>query len=782
MSARAAVATGEVAVTIGATGQGMVAGDLVNMAARLQAAAPSNGVLVDDTTRRVVGDVVVFTHAADRTLKGRSRPLTIWRATALAGAPQGREAGHAGPFVGRERELGELVELQRQTVTARRSRLVSVVGIAGIGKSRLVLELERHLDVAPDPVAFHVGRAPSYGEGITFAPLAEMVRRRAGIQEGTKAELALRQLASTLETVVPDDVERRWIEPRLATLLDAGSEMLFEREELFAAWRRFFEWVAQWAPAMLVFEVLQWADPALLDFIDHLATASRDHPILIVALARPELLERRPTWGAGHRSFTALRLEPLAPDAMGALLRGLAPHLPPATVQRIVDHAGGVPLYGVEVVRMLLDRGGEPAGSDAPGGAPVPAAELLIPETLHSLVSARIDALPAPDRRVLLAASVLGRRFHPDALVAIAGLTPGDGRQRIAALVERELVTTDDELRSPGRGQLSFVQEAVRDVAYRTLSRRERRALHVAAADHLAAIGDDELVEAVAEHLVSAHGAAPDHRDAPEAAERAIDALHRAATRALALRVPARALTHLQRALALTGDDARRAALWPEAAEAARGAALFDLAETYLRRLIDWQAANGDRGAVARARAELASLMLATARHDSALDDLEGALEGIRRPVDRPVLGRAGRPAGACPHAGGAPRAGARVGEPDARRGRTPRPAGGRRRRAHHQEHGPAAARQRRSRTRGPAAGHHRRLWPVAPRRRAPSPQQPRLGDRGRRPARRDGDRPGRPRPCAPRRSRRHGAPADRRRLRPRHRHRRMGHGDGPAR
>ncbi|MGZ6213943.1 MAG: ATP-binding protein [Candidatus Limnocylindria bacterium] len=629
LSARAAVGSGEAAASPGVEGQGIVAGDLVNTAARLQAVAPSSGVLVDETTRRLVGDAVAFEAIGPMTLKGKSRPVTTWRAADVAGErPKGRAAGHVGPFVGRRAELQELVDLYARTVAARRSRVVSVVGIAGIGKSRLVWEFERYLDALPEALALHVGRAPSYGEGITFAPLAEMVRRRARISEGTEAELARRQLARTLDELVPDTAERRWIGPRLATLLDPGLPIEFDRDELFAAWRRFFEWVSEWAPALLIFEDLQWAEPALLDFIDHLATWSRAHPILIVTLARPELLDGRPTWGVGHHSFTAIQLEPLTDEEMAELLRGLRPDLPLDAVRRIVERAGGVPLYGVEVLRMLVDRG--QAREPDHGFELLDTLDRLqVPDTLRSLVSARIDALPPAERGMLLSASVLGSRFHPDALAAISRLEPAEAHTRIAALVRREFITVDDEPRSPGRGQLSFVQEVVRDVAYGTVSLRDRRRLHLAAADHLEGRRDDELVEAVAEHLVEAHAAGPGHADAPAVARRAVDALRLAAARELALRVPAQALARLLRALELADDEAMRAVLWHEAAIAARATPRFDLAETFLRRLIDWQRANGQPGEAARSMAQLASLLLATERHGSALDDLEAALEGV---------------------------------------------------------------------------------------------------------------------------------------------------------
>jgi tetratricopeptide (TPR) repeat protein len=586
-------------------------------------------VLVDEITRRVAGDALAFEPASAAVLRGKRAPVATWRALGPADARgRGRAAGHSGPFVGRAGELAELIDLQRRTVADGRGRLVSVFGIAGIGKSRLAWEFERHLDALAEPVALHVGRAPAYGEGITFAPLAEMVRRRARITEGTDTEVALRQLVTTLTELVPNDQERQWVEPRLATLLDPGSHAEFERDELFAAWRRFFERVADWAPTLLIFEDLQWADPALLDFIDYLATWSRRHRMLIVALARPELLDRRPMWGSGHHSFTAIHLERLSDESMAELLTGLAPGLPDDAVRRICESAGGVPLYGVEVLRMLSDRGrARVENGRIELGGPIDRAQ--IPETLHALISARIDALPAPDRSLLLPGAVLGRRFHPDALAAISGLETGEARDRIAALVRRELFAVDDELRSPGRGQLTFLQDVVREVAYRTLSRHERRSLHVAAAGHLESLLDQELVEAIAEHLAAAHAASPDHPDAPAVARRAVDALRLAAKRAMALHVPARALAHLEKALELVDTDDVRAALWDEAAVAARGAARFELAEQLLRRLVAWRIAAGQRAEAARAQAQLASLLFSLEQNEAAVGDLEAALEGI---------------------------------------------------------------------------------------------------------------------------------------------------------
>ena len=278
----------------------------------------------------------------------------------------------------------------------RRMRVVAISGQAGLGKSRLVWELEKYLDgLAADRIFYwHQGRSPSYGEGVTYWALGEMVRRRAGIAEAEDAEATRAKLRTTLETFVTDPEERRRLEPALGALLGIDNADWAQREQLFSAWRTFFERIAERGPTVLVFEDLQWADEGLLDFIEHLFDWSRDKAILIVTLARPELLERRPNFGQGRHAFVAIHLEPLTDEAMSDLLRGLVPTMPEEDLRRIVARAEGVPLYAVETIRALIDGGHlvrhdslyEPAGT-------LPT--LDIPPTLRALIASRLDALEA---------------------------------------------------------------------------------------------------------------------------------------------------------------------------------------------------------------------------------------------------------------------------------------------------------------------------------------------------------------------------------------------------
>ena len=631
LTARAAVTTGEAAVTLGANGQGMVAGDLVNIAARLQARAPLGGVLVDASTRQMAKQAAAFESVGSLTLKGRATRLAAFRVTkGTLGRPGHRRGPHTGPFVGRDRELRELRELFGGVTRERRSRLVSVTGIAGIGKSRLAWEFHEYLDGLPEDVAWHAGRAPAYGEDITFAAVAEMVRRRIRVTDDVPPELARRQLATALGEFVRDEAERRWMEPRLGVLLGGSANGPFERDELFAAWRRFFERVSDLSPAVLVFEDLQWADPGLLDFIEHLASWTREHPILILGLARPELLDRRRAWGAALGSFTALHLERLPDTAMRQLLTGHAPNMPDGLVRQILERAGGVPLYAVEVVRILADRGAaKHDGAHERSGHATPSEGIEVPDSLHGLIAARIDALPVPERRLLLAAALLGRRFRQEALIAVAAADPAITRERIDGLVRRELLAVDEERSSPGHGELGFVQDLVREVAYQTLARSERRTLHLAAARYLESRGDDELAESLAHHLVEVHRLAPDHPDAPRIARRAVAALRRAATDAIRLHVPERALGKLELALQLNEIPEQRATLLEEAAAAARAAARLEVAEEHLRELVDLLAEAGMPREEASARAQLASVLLTAQRNEPALQELESALEAI---------------------------------------------------------------------------------------------------------------------------------------------------------
>ncbi len=308
LSARAGVLTGEAAVTLGASNQGMVAGDLVNTASRLQSVAPPGTVIVGEATRQSAESAIVFEPLGEQDLKGKVSPVPAYRALRVVAQRGGVGRGDQleAPFMGRDSELRLVKDLFHAAPREKRPRLVSIIGQAGIGKSRLAWEFLKYIDGIKMTVLWHQGRSPAYGEGISFWALAEMVRSRVGLLELDDAATTRAKLAQALETHVPDEAERRWMGPRLEQLLGMADADGGGREDLFAAWRTFFERVAGDNTLVMVFEDLHWADSGQLDFIDHLLEWSRGSAIYIVTLARPELLERRPNWGAGQRSSPAL--------------------------------------------------------------------------------------------------------------------------------------------------------------------------------------------------------------------------------------------------------------------------------------------------------------------------------------------------------------------------------------------------------------------------------------------------------------------------------------------
>ncbi len=623
LRARAGVLTGEAAVTLGATDQGMVAGDLVNTASRIQSAAEPGTVLVGDATRRASDAAIAYADAGEHQLKGKSEPVLLHRALRIVASRggEGRSVGFEAPFVGRDRELRLMKELFHATADDRRAHLISVVGVAGIGKSRLGWEFEKYVDGLVDSAWWHKGRCLAYGEGVSYWALAEMVRMRARITEDEPAEAATTKLRATLEEIVLDAAERAFVEPRLLHLLGLTDRVAPDREDLFSAWRLFFERMAEQEPVILVVEDLQWADSALVDFLSYLLEWSRSHPILVVTLARPEVVERHPGFGATVRNAASLALEPLPDEAIDALLRGLVPGLPDEPLARIRERADGIPLYAVETVRMLLDRGALEPGD---GGYRV-VGELdahAVPETLHALIAARLDGLDPEARRLLQDASVLGKTFAPRGLAALSGLDDHVVDEVLSGLVRKELLFLDSDPRSPERGQYGFLQALVQRVAYDTLSRHDRKQRHLAAARYLAedaGLDPDEIAEVIAAHYADAAAADESAADAAEIRARAREWLERAGERATSLAATEEAQRAFTSAASLTDDAPTRAALLERAGNTARAGARMADAERLLVDARDLYSAAGDTHAAARTTAGIARAVWQLGRIEEAV-------------------------------------------------------------------------------------------------------------------------------------------------------------------
>ena len=581
LAARCGVVTGEVAVTLGAVGEGMVAGDAVNTASRVQATAEPGQVLADAVTRRLAGSAVGFADAGEHALKGKAEPARLWRATRVLAGVGGsqRVDGLEAPLTGRDAELRTVRDLFHAAADRRVPRLVLVSGPAGVGKSRLGWEFEKYADGLKAEVWWHRGRCLSYGEGVVFWALAEIVRQRLGIAEEDPAEAAAGKLAEGLARYVPDPGERGYAGVRLGRLLGVAAEgdggEVLSREELFAGWRLFFERLAGVQPVVLVVEDAQYADAGLLDFLDYLIDWTRDLPVYVLVLARPELGQARPGFGAGRNRIT-LTLDPLDAASMDQLVDALVPGMPAAVRAKVTGQAQGIPLFAVETIRSLVDRdivqpfeGVYRLTGDV--------GELAVPDSLHALLAARLDALDPEVRRLVADAAVLGATFPAEALIAVSGQDEAVVRAALAELVRREVLSVSADRLSPERGSYGFAQEMLRQVAYDTLSRRDRKARHLAVAAHLRAAfpGDgEEVAEVIARHYLDALDAVPEDGDAGQIRGQAIAALTRAAERAGRTGAPAQAAASYADAARLTqagttDGHAAAAVLWEHAAEAA---------------------------------------------------------------------------------------------------------------------------------------------------------------------------------------------------------------------
>jgi tetratricopeptide (TPR) repeat protein len=468
-----------------------------------------------------------------------------------------------------------------------------------------------------------------------------MVRMRCRIAEEEEPASALAKLQTTLSEYLLDEEERRFVEPRLAHLLGLEERQARGQEELFGAWRLFFERLSDADPVAMVFEDMHWADASLLDFVEYLLEWSRDHPLYVITLARPELLERRPTWGAGSRTFSAIYLEPLSEQAMQDLLAGLVPGLPQELRARILARAEGVPLYAVETVRMLLDRGllVQEGSVYRPVG---PIETLEVPETLQALISARLDGLSTEERRLLQDGAVFGKTFTRQALTTISGLEASQLEPLLAGLVRKEVLSIQADPRSPEHGQYGFLQDLVRRVAYETLSKRERKARHLAAAMQIEqAFVSEEVVEVLASHYLAAYEAAPEDPDGEEIKQRAGELLARAGERAASLAASEEAEHYFEQAASLAQQPHEQARLLERSGEMALRGGRSEPAKTRFEQALALFADAGERHQAARVTARLGDVEWRRGQLDEALERMERAwaeLEGEEPDADIAAL------------------------------------------------------------------------------------------------------------------------------------------------
>jgi class 3 adenylate cyclase/tetratricopeptide (TPR) repeat protein len=553
LAVRIGINTGEAVVALGARpieGEGMVTGDVVNTAARLQTVAPPGGIAVGESSYLATRDVFDYESLEPVRVKGKSRPLPVWRAIAARARFGSDLRRHAVPLVGREMERTLLQGVFERGLRDSSVQLVTIVGEPGVGKSRLVFELDSYVDEHADLITWREGRCLPYGEGITFWALGEIVKAQAGILESDAPET----VAGKLERAVPErEPDREWLKARLGPLVGLDGPAA-EREESFTAWRRFLEALAAARPTVLVFEDLHWADPALLDFLEHVADWSEGIPLLLVCTARPELYEQHPQWAGGTRNATTISLSPLSGEETTKLVTELLDQAAlPAEVQApLVERAGGNPLYAEEFVRMLIDRGMLVRKGHT--WTLVEGSEIPFPESVQALIAARLDTLP-PERKALLQdAAVLGKVFWAGAVAAMGDREEARVRETLHELSRKELVHPARATTMEGEAEYSFSHILIRDVAYAQIPRGSRAARHCLAArwiEQKAPERIEDLADMLAHHYVqaleltrSAGG------DASHLVDQAVRFLALAGDRALALDVP-RAEQSYARALEL---------------------------------------------------------------------------------------------------------------------------------------------------------------------------------------------------------------------------------------
>jgi class 3 adenylate cyclase/tetratricopeptide (TPR) repeat protein len=568
LQVRIGINTGEAVVALGAkpeAGEGMVTGDVVNTASRLQASAPVDAIAVSDATYRATERVFTYEELDPVQVKGKAKPLAVWQplaARARFGADVMRT--HTTPLVGRELEKPLLIGTFERAAQQRSCQLVTVVGEPGVGKSRLCSELFRYIDERPGLVTWRQGRCLPYGDGIAFWALGEIVKAQCAILESDSPEVA----AAKLDDALPaNDPDRAWLKARLAPLVGAGGEPAAQQES-FTAWRRFLESIASQRPAVLVFEDLHWADEALLSFLEYLADWSEGVPLLLLCAARPELFEHRPHFGANARNAQRINLTPLSDDETARLLSLLLEQaVLPAEAQRtLLERTGGNPLYAEEFARLLADRGLIAGELD----------DVPFPDSVQALIAARLDTL-SPERKSLLQdAAVLGKVFWAGALAEIGRREPPEVELALHELTRKELVRPARTSSMEGEAEYSFWHVLVRDVGYAQIPRAARAARHRAAAAWIEAKGGErveDLADVLAHHYLRALDlvrSTGQTADVDELEERARRYLALAGERSLALDV-ASAEASLARALELAPaghpERARLLERWAQAAQ-----------------------------------------------------------------------------------------------------------------------------------------------------------------------------------------------------------------------
>jgi class 3 adenylate cyclase/tetratricopeptide (TPR) repeat protein len=504
---RIGVEAGEVLVDLErAAGQRerMITGDAVNVAARLQTAAEPWQIVVGPAIYAATKNVIDYHELEPLTLKGKQQPVPAWQALRVKARRRGERPslGMEAKLVGREGELGLLKQTFHRVEAEGRPALVTVLGTAGVGKSRLAYELLNYLDSLPTLAYWRKGRCLAYGN-VSYSALAEAVKAQCEILEDDAPDVVADKARRTVQALFDSDE----IAPQIGALVGAGAAGQFSREDLFDSWRRFLERMAARLPFVLVLEDIHWADTGLLDFIEHLADWAQG-PLLVLALARPELLDLRPGWGGGKRNYSAIYLEPLTPAESEAMLEDLlGGQLPEELRPLVTDRCEGNPLFTEEIVRMFVDQGVLRATQASKLELARPVAQVDVPRSIQALIATRLDGLPADEKALLQDAAVVGRAFWGGAVARLAGRDAADVRQALGRLRVKEIIVPREPPTFAGELEFAFRHVLIRDVAYESLPKALRAPKHVEVArwaEERAGDRGEELAEVVAAHYLQA--------------------------------------------------------------------------------------------------------------------------------------------------------------------------------------------------------------------------------------------------------------------------------------
>ena len=657
LAMRVGVEAGEVLVDVQrASGprDRMLTGDAVNIAARLQTAADPGRVIVGPGAHEATRDVIEYRELAPLELKGKAELVPAWDALRVRAKQRGErpELGMEAAIVGRDEELAVLKQTFQRVQADRRPALVTVVGPAGVGKTRLTREVERYVEGLSDFVYWRRGRCLAYGN-TSYSALADAIKAQCEILEDDAAEVALKKTKEAVEGLFGDAE----IVPEIGALVGAGESGAFSREGLFDAWRRFLERLAARYPLVLVFEDIHWADDGLLDFIEYLADWAQG-PILAVTLARPELFETRPSWGGGKRNAASIFLDPLSAAESSAMLDDLlAGGMTDELERAVVERSEGNPLYVEEIVRKLIDDGVLRASGASRWEVARPTAEVELPRSIQGLIAARLDGLPADEKSVLQDAAVVGRVFWTGAVAALGGRSAEEIRDALGRLRVKELVLHIDPPSFSGEHEFTFRHALIRDGAYESLPKSLRATKHeqVARWAQMKA-GDraDDIAELIATHDLEALRYLDELGDTGQSRAEVQASAYRwtkaAGERAAALRLPAEASRWYREALRLaerTGvPDAERAEIARALTRASFGTRPNEETDWACRTALASFEAAGDELGAGWAQSWLVLILFQQGREDEALATGQRAVERLEPFGETPELAGALRQLG----------------------------------------------------------------------------------------------------------------------------------------